>query len=92
MADFKDLVPLIAGKPGGSMAEDMKLSSEVEESAIKKINEARDMLDAEGVDGAQFILSHVGGKRALEQEGSPRDLDNNKRMIIVELQKRMNGA
>ena len=52
------------------MAYDVELSLEAKEEAIKKLDEAKEILEAEGIDGTQFILNHLSGKDSSEQEAN----------------------
>lgn len=87
MAGLVDIMNSMAGS-GKRMDDDIRLDSKVKEAAIKKLDEARDMIDKEGLDGAEFIMSHLGGERSLEEKASSGGDDRKKAMIILQLKKK----
>ena len=93
MSNFGEISNALIGK-GRSMADDIKLSSEAKEAAIKKLDEAKDIIEKEGLDGTNFIISHLSGTQALEREASDKNSpgrEQAKRAAIIVLKKK-NGA
>lgn len=91
MPSLKDLVSVI-GSGKGNMSKDMELDSKIKEEAIKKVDEARDMISEEGVDGTQFILNHLSGERAVVEQSQKKDDDSRsdrKRAAIILIKRKM---
>ncbi|MBR9701027.1 hypothetical protein GOV11_04135 [Candidatus Woesearchaeota archaeon] len=90
MANFKDISEVIGGgKEEGKMAESMKMSDDMKNKAIMSLNQIRNMLDEEGIDGAAFIVSHFGGER--ESSEKRQEDPSQKKALIIEVMKRRMG-
>lgn len=90
MANFKDISDLIGGKEDGKMSDQMmNIPSEVKEKAISLLDEARDMLNQQGIDGGQFLISHLGGEDTAVREAS--GIGANKKALLIMALKRKRG-
>ena len=85
MPKLADIANALVGSGEESMSEQAtKLDSKTKEAAIKKMDEARDMLDKEGIDGTQFIISHFSGEQSFtKRKEMDLPMKGERKMLII---------
>lgn len=85
MPNLREISPLLSGKESKTMDESMELSEKVQKRVEDLIDEAKSLIDAEGLDGDDWISDYISGE---EEESEPGDMEAKKKLIVLALQKK----
>lgn len=93
MPNLKDMTSLIGN--GKSMKDEMDIDPKIQSDAIAKVNEGITMLDEAGMNGREFVMAHLSGKKEMMEESSECEDEGMKeplKMIIIKKLKEENES